>query len=141
MRVQRTRIPHLWRLDRDFGTTPPVGIDFPMTAAAQRPEEERRAAVRHLRRATAPRCAVEAPEKEERWPARIRDVSATGFGLLIGRPFAIGVVLEVELEGDLGPDKYLAMRVVRVAPAGADQWLLGCVLEQRLEKGELRALL
>ncbi len=29
---------------------------------------------------------MEAPEKEERWPAVVRDVSTTGFGLLIGRP-------------------------------------------------------
>lgn len=112
-----------------------------MPSTSRRREKERRAAVRHLPHPPTSGCAVESPEKEERWPARIRDISATGFGLLIARPFAVGTLLEVEIERRDAAGRTLTMRVVRIGPAGAGKWLLGCVLEQRLEKGELKALL
>lgn len=71
----------------------------------------------------------------------VRDVSTTGFGLLIGRPFPAGTILEVDLEESPGAVRTVTMRVVRTTLVGAGQWLLGCVVEGRLEKAELESFL
>lgn len=102
---------------------------------------DRRASVRHVPRRPAPACDVEVPEKEERWSAVVLDVSATGFGLLIDRPFPAGTILEVDLEESTGAVRTVTMRVVRVTPHGVGHWVLGCTVEGRLEKAELESFL
>jgi hypothetical protein len=109
---------------------------------ARSSREERRAAVRHVRRTESSGCAVEAPEKQERWPVEIRDVSATGVSVRIARHFEVGTQLELEVEapGRAAP-RFFTMRVVRVVSSGPENFLLGCALENRLQRGELKALL
>ncbi len=102
---------------------------------------DRRASVRHVPRRAAAACDVEVPEKEERWSAVVLDVSATGFGLLIDRPFPPGTILEVDLEDATGAMRTVTLRVVRVTPRGVGHWLLGCSVEGQLEKAELESLL
>jgi hypothetical protein len=103
--------------------------------------EERRATVRYLWDSPGTRCAVEAPETEERWRGTIHDISVSGIALQIPRRFQPGTVLEVEVEvkgrAALLP---LLMRVVRVAAASDGQWLHGCVLESSVAEVELKAL-
>src|SRR5579884_4118543 len=54
-------------------------------------------------------------DKDVRWPGQIRDLSATGMGLVLGRRFERGAVLVTELPGpgSNGPATLLA-RVVHV---------------------------
>ncbi len=103
---------------------------------------ERRATVRYGRERRPVRCAVEAPEKEERWAARIQDVSVAGMSLLVHRRFDPGIVLEVEVAvSGRRPVLLIPMRVIRVAAAQNGHWQHGCLFEEALAQKELKALL
>ncbi len=101
---------------------------------------DRRAAIRHHPNRRSTDCEVEAAEKEERWPATVWDISQSGVGLLVERPFDPGTLLEVELEGSRQhPGQVLSMRVIRVH-RHEKGWLLGCALETALLPEELGRL-
>lgn len=102
---------------------------------------ERRAAVRYLSHATDWTAEVEVAEKEERWSATVRDVSATGMGLVVARRCDPGTVLEVELEGTTRvPIPPFTMRVVHIRKQAGNAWLLGCLLDKQLSPDELASL-
>jgi hypothetical protein len=77
-----------------------------------------------------------------KWPARIRDVSASGLCLVLRRRFEPGAGLTVELprEGGTPPSTILARVVyVRAEPGGV--WALGCRFLSTLGEDEMQALL
>src|SRR5947209_20383502 len=62
------------------------------------------------------------------WEAQVRDISASGIGLLIDCPFPPGTTLAVELQGAAGALTVLA-NVVHTN-AQPDGWLHGCELTE-----------
>jgi len=112
-----------------------------MATPAKSGVAERRAAVRYLSQATDWTAEVEVSEKEERWSAVVRDVSATGMGLVVDRLCEPGTFLEVELEGTTRvPIPPLTMKVVHCRKSGAKSYFLGCLLERELSPEEVAAL-
>jgi hypothetical protein len=90
-------------------------------------------------------CRGPGGRKEVGWPARVRDVSAGGLGLVLRHRFRPGTPLLVEIHGPAGgPGRVLAARVVHarpVQPGTATCWLVGCAFLTPLGDDELRALL
>jgi hypothetical protein len=76
-----------------------------------------------------------------RWPTKVRDISATGIGLLVSRRFEPGTILVVEMQGDppVG-ERLLLARVVHTTSAGGE-WLVGCEFINPLSDDELEAFL
>jgi hypothetical protein len=99
---------------------------------------ERRAAVRYA-------CVLEtacrslAGSADVRWPARVRDISATGICLLVSRRFEPGSLLAIDLSSDFASAPLA--RVVRVNWQADGDWALGCAFVTRLSDEELRTLL
>jgi len=103
---------------------------------------DRRVKVRYLCKGGPCHCAVEDAEKEERWPARVHDISAGDMGLLAGRRFEVGTRLEAEAELAGRPAPLLIpMRVVRVERTEEGRWFHGCVFEDELPEADVRAFL
>src|SRR5262245_25542797 len=102
---------------------------------------DRRAAVRYqceLATSLRPMRGAE----DEQWPARLRDISTQGVGILVGRRFEPGTQLTLELQSDDAGLAYtLAARVVRVEDRNGAFWLLGCVFARPLGDDELQKLL
>ncbi len=100
---------------------------------------ELRAEVRHP-------CELESAcstgARETAWPARVRDLSASGIGLVLSRWFSKGAVLDVQIQqpNGSGPRRLLA-RVVHVRKQSDGQWLVGCALASRLSAETLQALI
>ncbi len=90
-------------------------------------------------------CQPAGTMKDAGWPAKVRDVSAGGVGLLLKHRFKPGTTLDVELRDGAGPvECSLRARVghaTSVFVEGDQYWLTGCVLETSLSEGELAALL
>jgi hypothetical protein len=75
-------------------------------------------------------------------PARVRDVSATGIGLLVGQPLKPGAVLVLTLQArDEQLSRPLPVRVMHATPQAGGGWLVGCQFVRRLSAGDLQALL
>lgn len=74
------------------------------------------------------------------WPAKIRDVSATGVRLTMFRRFEPGTLLVLELQDRDGVPRLLLARVVRIAKQVRGRWYHGCTLEAELDEQELEAL-
>jgi hypothetical protein len=104
---------------------------------ASAPRSERRVEVR-FRPVREAGCEVEAIDKEDRWPAVVRDLSRHGVGLVLERRFSPGTILEVELRQ---PELVREVRVVQVTKLAANQWLLGCTLNVPLAPADLRRLI
>lgn len=75
-------------------------------------------------------------------PARVRDVSSTGIGLLCATPVPPGtfVVIDFKQPNRIDAPKLVA-RVVRLVPMNETIWLLGCNFSKELSPAELQALL
>ena len=105
---------------------------------------ERRAWVRYRTDLQAT-CRGPGPAREVGWPARVKDISAGGIGLLLRHRFRPGTALAVELHGPSGGcARVLAVRVVQASPRTVDSescWLMGCLLTEALTDDELHALL
>lgn len=128
--------------------------------AAERPSEPRQpagnapAATRAEDRRTSPRypCSLErvrcspgtgaAPSQAFTCSGTVRDISAGGIGLVLGRRFVPGTILTVELTS---ANKDFSRRCpLRVAYANAlehDGWLIGCTFLSRLTVDELQTLI
>ena len=92
------------------------------------PPRERRTAVRHLcDRETFCQPIAARRGDDWRWPARIRDISLRGVGLLLSRRFERGTILVIELQGT-GKicERMLIARVVHTTPHDAGDWIVGC---------------
>lgn len=104
---------------------------------------ERRAAVRHPCDLDTFLRTLNHPELDQTWPARIRDISTTGIGLQVEKPFAVGAELEIELQsGEQGITYTLLTRVVHTGTVEDDgSYLLGCAFARPLSESELDQLL
>lgn len=111
----------------------------PSARVRGRPTVDRRACVRYASRQKGT-CRALAAEKKWQWTATVRDVSATGIGLVLNRRFEPGTVLRVRLPGRSGRRFYL-VRVVRVQAQSARKWVVGCVFPRRLSDDEVATLL
>lgn len=74
------------------------------------------------------------------WPAKVRDVSATGVRLTMFRRFEPGTLLAVELQDTTGVSRMFLARVVRVARQVRGRWAHGCALDGELDDQDLEAL-
>jgi hypothetical protein len=74
----------------------------------------------------------------ESWPARVRDVSTLGAGLLLPRPVGMGTLLQIDFEGTtIDIARTVLGRVVHVTAEGTD-WLTGCAFVSELDDATLR---
>ena len=73
--------------------------------------------------------------------SQIRDVSATGIGLVSARPYEQGTALFISVRED-GSDSspILVAKVVHALPAEDGSWLVGCKLMRRLSEADLQGL-
>ena len=77
----------------------------------------------------------------QKWTARVRDVSAGGLRLILGRRFERGAGLAIELPGpDADSPSILLARVMNVRPESNGTWALGCAFVSPLSDEELQAL-
>jgi hypothetical protein len=118
-----------------------VNVHFPnksleTEAAVALPE--RRSAPRHR---VLQRCFVRPVSGEggESWKGIVYDVSATGVGVALPYPLAIGTLLTIESSG-LPAAQVLQARVVRISPVSY-LWFCGCALEVHMRDAELQAWL
>ncbi|HWG46615.1 MAG TPA: serine/threonine-protein kinase [Gemmataceae bacterium] len=118
------------------GAKPP---DPPATKIPHRRAADRRASVRFVSKLKGT-CRPLAAERKWRWSATIRDISASGVGLILNRRFEPGTVLRVKLPGSSSRRLYL-VRVVRVETHSARTWLVGCIFPRRLSDEEVKSLL
>ena len=117
------------------------------TSAAAQPtispksrSQERRASVRYESGKECP-CQALCTEKEVRWVAEVRDVSADGIGLVVNRRFEPRTVLTLEFPAtDQEGARRLLIRVVRVQAQSRRRWLLGCVFARRIGEEEVRTM-
>ena len=104
------------------------------------PSQESRSRVRH-------RCKIEPQQNgwgyfsELGWPTEIRDVSATGIGMLVRRRFEPGAVLFVHLTSTVDHSaRLLAIIVAHVTETEDGHWILGCTFSRTLSNSELANL-
>jgi hypothetical protein len=72
-------------------------------------------------------------------PARVLDLSSRGIGLISGVPFSSGTFVVISLpsaNGGLAAKK--PARIVRLAPAEGNRWLLGCVFMHEMADDEIK---
>ncbi len=103
--------------------------------------DERRAWVRHACQLEAQCQPLSARQGEARWEATVRDVSAGGIGLVLGRSFQPGAVLTVEVPGAGGEPRQLFARVRHARRQADGRWLVGCEFPTKLGEAEVRELL
>jgi hypothetical protein len=106
-------------------------------ASVSPPQGERRASIRYYFRASQPAASL----TEDRWPARIRDISATGIGLICHRSFDPGRLIKIELQlPGTEQTRLLSACVVRSVPQSDGTWLVGAAFTEPLSPGELQQL-
>jgi hypothetical protein len=75
-----------------------------------------------------------------RWPARVRDVSRTGVGLVYDGRLVPGMFLVLFVEGAGAKSRTLRAKVVRASPLSDDSWLIGCRFVGRVHAEDVNAL-
>lgn len=79
---------------------------------------------------------------DPRLPAKVRNLSAGGLGLILQRPFQPGTVLVVRFKAeDGGAPGVLFARVVHIRAYSRTEWLAGCAFASPLVEEELEGLL
>jgi hypothetical protein len=74
-------------------------------------------------------------------PARVRNVSRGGIGMIVHRRFGPGTAASLELPGLGGrPCRTVPVQVVHASPAGGGRWHIGCQFGERLTPEEVQAL-
>lgn len=107
-------------------------------ALAPRPVSERRASVRFFF-SSDPSRQPTASVTENRWTARVRDVSATGIGLVCSRSFDAGRLLRVELQAGEQTSAFMVC-VVRAVKQPDGDWLVGGTFTEKLSDSQLQVL-
>jgi hypothetical protein len=76
------------------------------------------------------------------WRGKVRDLSAGGLGLVLGRRFEVGTVVFVEAGGTEArhPERLIA-RVAHTRALAEERWLVGCAFLSRLGAEKLEAVL
>jgi c-di-GMP-binding flagellar brake protein YcgR len=84
---------------------------------------------------------ITAPEQSTQ-PTQILNISATGIGLLVTQPIAVGALLNLVLQaaGRTAP-RNLLVCVVHVTTRGEGEWALGCNFIRSLSENDLQDLL
>jgi hypothetical protein len=104
---------------------------------------ERRAWVRYptdLESLCQPRPAQ--PGEDCWWPAKVRDLSCGGVGLVLRHRFDRGTMLSVELPSTNQSQFFLLLAaVVHTTPQADGEWLIGCEFATPLSADDLRSLL
>jgi hypothetical protein len=105
------------------------------------PGAERRGAIRYPCRFDTV-CLTAVGKRQDSWEAKVRNISSTGLGLVLGRRFERGTILALDWRHELAeaPGSMMA-RVIRAQAQGREQWLLGCQLAQNLDGDELRMMM
>jgi hypothetical protein len=81
------------------------------------------------------------PQAAGDWGATILDISEVGLRICVPRRFEVGALLVLELhDTPEHVERLLMARVVHVAEQPENYWTLGCLLVQRLDLPDLRAL-
>jgi hypothetical protein len=75
------------------------------------------------------------------WPAKVRNISAGGIGLFMGRRFEVGTVLAIELQTSTQSGARKLTARVKHATGQEDGWLLGCAFTTPLSDEDLALLL
>lgn len=102
---------------------------------------ERRASVRYYF-SNDPSRQPSAAVTEDRWTARVRDVSATGVGLLCDRAFDGGRLLRIELQtAETKALLSLQACVVRSVKQASGNWLVGAAFIEKLSDEQLQIML
>jgi hypothetical protein len=78
--------------------------------------------------------------RADAWPARLRDLSVGGIGLVLARRFEVGTLLAVDLVNPgSGSPRCLLARVTHVTAHAAGEWLVGLALLREVREDDLRA--
>ena len=87
-------------------------------------------------------CKVLVPDgAQQRWRARMRDISEGGVGLFLNRRFEVGTLLILELPSVDGQTAHLLLvRVLRLVSLAIDKWFLGCSLNPDIDNEDVKAL-
>jgi hypothetical protein len=89
-----------------------------------------------------PFWSVVGEEQAESPSASVRDVSATGIGLIVGHPIKPGTVLVLRLQTrDQRLSRPLPARVMHSTARPDGDWLVGCQFVRRLTDEDMWALL
>jgi hypothetical protein len=76
------------------------------------------------------------------WPAKLKDISRSGVGLIVGRRYEPASVLAVEFPGaGATSTEVLFARVVHATALANGYWLLGCAFASELSEFEIQNLL
>src|SRR5437763_1112718 len=98
----------------------------PETEDANHGGADRRLSVRHVCDVETSCQAAKEPDSQL-LPARIRNISRRGIGLLLDRPFDAGAILRIELPGEAASSSVSVLAcVVHTRAEGDNQWALGC---------------
>jgi hypothetical protein len=102
------------------------------------PNEERRASVRHPA-ALMSLCRAVGGAIGVRWPARVRDLSTLGIGLVASQRLRPSTLLEIDLETPSGRQVRAPLaRVVHVEGEGDGTWVVGCAFTAELSNADLQ---
>jgi hypothetical protein len=108
-------------------------------AAGPDPAEDRRAYRRYPADLQVS-CRALGAARADSWPARLRDISTGGIGLVLERRFEAGTLLAVDLANTpSGSARTLLSRVMHVRALPEREWLLGLALLREMGEDELRA--
>jgi hypothetical protein len=113
---------------------------LPRTQAASPGSAEERRAFRRYTADLEVSCRTLGAGRADSWPARLRDISAGGVGLVLGRRFEAGTLLAVDLANTAsGSPRTLLSRVMHVTAQPEGEWLLGLALLREMGEDELRS--
>jgi hypothetical protein len=102
------------------------------------PNEERRASARRSV-ALMSLCRAVGGAIGVRRPARVRDLSTLGVGLVVSQQLEPGTLLEIDLETPSGRQVRTPLaRVVHVEEEGDGSWAVGCAFTAELSSADLR---
>jgi serine/threonine protein kinase len=108
---------------------------------SKRPDVERRAVIRYPCRLQS-LCLTTRDRGQKPWQAEVTNISAKGLGLVIGRRFERGTLLDLawsQVHQDVAGS--MMARVMRAQAHDPGYWLLGCELAHHLGDQEIQALL
>jgi hypothetical protein len=83
-------------------------------------------------------CAASAQTPPLACPASVRDISATGIGLVTSQPFPSGTMLTIELSQEEQVVLSRPLRIKHVRKEGPASWFLGGSFPDRLTKKEMK---
>jgi hypothetical protein len=109
---------------------------------AKRPTTEERRGAERFQPEPPSICRIVSEGQEPGLHATVRNLSATGIGLLVNHPLKAGNVLILNLQSGLQRlARPLPVKVTHASPLSEGNWLVGCQFVRRLSGPELQVLL